>query len=216
MLHQGSVLPQMESDDKASKGDRETRTSDYLLQCALEVCFMQMEEALYHKAVAKVADLCFTNLLFQQQAQLGVLIDAICAVDPQYVVDKMVPLCLRILLEHDSQATPRSGRTPASGRTPSSGPRTSHATSSWSAAAAAMSADKSSPKAVGASKSPGQAGAGAGGGCSGGGSPGSAGKSSGGGLKTPATPTGKGALRLAALSEMELVYYLKILEQVGA
>ena len=49
-----------------------------------------------------------------------------------------------------------------------------------------------------------------------GGSPGSAGKSSGGGLKTPVTPTGKGALRLAALSEMELVYYLKILEQVEA
>ena len=52
MLHQGSAQPQMEAaGDKADKGDRETRTSDYLLQCALEVCFMQMHEPLYHAAV---------------------------------------------------------------------------------------------------------------------------------------------------------------------
>jgi hypothetical protein len=40
MLHQGSAQPQMETDDSNTKGDRETRTSDYLLQCALEVCLM--------------------------------------------------------------------------------------------------------------------------------------------------------------------------------
>ena len=51
---------------------------------------MQMDDALYLKAVQKVADLCFTNLLYQQQAQLGVLIAAIAAVNPQLVVDKMV------------------------------------------------------------------------------------------------------------------------------
>ena len=74
MMHQGSAQPEQESDDLARKGDGETRTSDYLLHCALEVCFMQVDEALYHKAVQKVADLCFTNLLYQQQAQLGVLL----------------------------------------------------------------------------------------------------------------------------------------------
>ena len=40
MLHQGSSQPQMETDDSNTKGDSETRTSDYLLQCALEVCLM--------------------------------------------------------------------------------------------------------------------------------------------------------------------------------
>ena len=65
MMHQGSSQPQMEASDDANKGDRETRTSDYLLQCALEVCFMQMDEGVYHKAVQKVSDLCFTNLLYQ-------------------------------------------------------------------------------------------------------------------------------------------------------
>jgi hypothetical protein len=40
MLHQGSAQPQMETDDSNTKGDRETRTSDYLLQCALEVCIL--------------------------------------------------------------------------------------------------------------------------------------------------------------------------------
>jgi hypothetical protein len=138
MQHQGSAQPQMEAEDKASKGDRETRTSDYLLQCALEVCFMQMDEALFHKAVQKVADLCFTNLLYQQQAQLGVLLTAITAVDPQYVVNKMVPLCLRILLEHDA---PRTYRTPTSGRGLAKTPHSGSRATSWTAAAAALVAD---------------------------------------------------------------------------
>lgn len=137
MQHQGSAQPQMESEDKTSKGDRETRTSDYLLQCALEVCFMQMDESLFRKAVQKVADLCFTNLLYQQQAQLGVLLTAITAVDPAYVVNKMVHLCLRILLEHEQHATPRTNRTPSSGRTPNSGSRATW----WNAATAALVAD---------------------------------------------------------------------------
>ena len=47
--------------------DTPTHTADYLLQCALEVCFMQIHEEGYHKAVQKVADLCFGNLLYQQK-----------------------------------------------------------------------------------------------------------------------------------------------------
>ena len=114
MLHQHSAQPHAESDDQQStKGDRESRTSDYLLQCALDVCFMQMDDTLYHKAVHKVADLCFGNLLYQHQAQLGVLLTAITAVDAEFVVNKMVPLCLRILLELDTDKVPLSShRTP--------------------------------------------------------------------------------------------------------
>ena len=149
MMHQGSSQPQMEASDDANKGDRETRTSDYLLQCALEVCFMQMDEGVYHKAVQKVADLCFTNLLYQQQAQLGVLLTGITAVDPAYVVNKFVPLCLRILLEHSSTSTPRINRSPSGGRTPFRTPGTAGTPkpiSPWNTAAAIVAADSKGPQ----------------------------------------------------------------------
>ena len=184
MLHQHSAQPHAESDDQQStKGDRESRTSDYLLQCALDVCFMQMDDTLYHKAVHKVADLCFGNLLYQHQAQLGVLLTAITAVDAEFVVNKMVPLCLRILLELDTDKVPLSSH-----RTPRA------------------RASRGSPATA---KSP----------CAPGGvppmvSPSDPARSE---AQSPGTPSAvpSGAVRLAALSETELVYYLSILRYVA-
>ena len=177
-----------------------------------QVCFMQMDDTLYHKAVQKVADLCFGNLLYQQQAQLGVLLTAISPVDPKYVVEKIVPLCLRILLERDGDATPRTHRTPTSARSasraaPAGGGGGGEGGYTWSAASAVLAAEAHG------SKSPG----------GGVGSPGREMKDlkEKGVLRTPSwnskspASAGMGLLRLAPLSETELVYYLNILTQVA-
>jgi len=56
-----------------------------------------------------VANYCFTNLLLQQQqAQLGVVVSAMTAVQPDMTVKKFIPMCLRILLVSPSDRSPRT------------------------------------------------------------------------------------------------------------
>ena len=134
-----------------------------------------------------------------------------------------VPLCLRILLEREGDSTPRSHRTPSSTRTPGSGLRAAGGgTASWGAAAAALASASAEKSPVGGKKSPaaspGKTGSPAGAAQHQSPLSPSSGAASGGAGKTPGGAGGAGSagrLRLAALSEMELVYYLKILEQVA-
>lgn len=54
ILHQGAHAHGEVDVGNVNKGDSESRTSEYLFQCALEVFFMQMGESLYNSAVNKV------------------------------------------------------------------------------------------------------------------------------------------------------------------
>eukprot|EP00960_Hanusia_phi_P076941 768630-Hanusia_phi.AAC.5 len=101
--HNSMAPPQ--GHEHTKKTDSETRTSEYFFNCTLEVFFMQLGDELFVSALNKVANFCFTNLLLlQQQAQLGVVISAMTAVNPAVVAHKFLP------------TVPRTPRTPGSAR----------------------------------------------------------------------------------------------------
>lgn len=103
-----SANPQAEEGSESGK-DTETRTSEYFFHCTLEVLFMQLSDELYEAALGKVATFCFTNFLHpQQQAQLGVVLSAITAVNPQAVSSRILTVCFARLLTSPSEQTVRS------------------------------------------------------------------------------------------------------------
>ena len=122
ILNQDSGSQQHTEASKERKADSESRASEYFFQCALEVFFMQLGDELLAAALNKVANFCFTNLLVQQQAQLGLLVTALAAVAPASVTRKLLPLCFRILLEtradDRARAASRTPRTPGSAADP--------------------------------------------------------------------------------------------------
>ena len=139
----------------------------------------------------QVANFCFTNLLLQQQQhQLGVIVSAMTAVQPAMTVNKLLPMCLRILLVSPSDTC--SARTP---RTPSSA-RVNRTASSSSAASPKFS-PQVKPRlneSSGAEQSPDKE------------------------CGTPTAPDGSamsGGYKLALLSEMEIVYYLNLIRYVA-
>ena len=172
-----------------AKQDADTRTSEYFFHCTLEVFFVQLGDELYASALNKVANFCLTNLLLpQQQAQLGVVVAAMAAVQPVMTVKKLLPMCLRILLVSPSDTG--SARTP---RTPSSA-RVRRTGSSSSPGSALKASPNLKPGLhVGGEQSPDKE------------------------CATPTAPDGSamsGGYKLALLSEMEMVYYLNLIRYV--
>ena len=116
-----SVNPQAEAGSEVGK-DTETRTSEYFFHCTLEVFFMQLGDELYEAALGKVATFCFTNFLHpQQQAQLGVVLSAITAVNPQAVCSRILSVCFARLLTSPSENTVRSPKRAGGVASPRSG-----------------------------------------------------------------------------------------------